>query len=526
MILIDLKFKPEGTAIIALTAMKKTIICILSIILALTAFTGPAYAANITGIEQEMPEISVKITAPPGTYDNAKAAGIKATLNGEDLVPEKIEKETASVEWIIMLDTSKSLSEEHFNAQKTAVVEVLKNLRDSDRLLLYTFDEKVNQRLYGNENPETANKVLASIKGDGQQTAFYTAALKLAEMAELSTAAVCVPVVFSDGVETVNMDKRAATISQLKKSPVPIYGFYPNVASKEIKDSFNEVIKASGGNAKSFEKKNAASQLKSFNSDDTYQITFTATKSIPASDNAPLTIDMGDGTVLNKNIVVEEWEGDKDPPDVVTVVTDDERNTVSVTFSELVSNCKDQSIYKFTVKDETLTPPKIRSINKTSPESVVITVDNVKVSGVQLTISNYEDIAGNVGKEKTFTVTIDENIVKTLTNMGIGAGGALLLFLIILGVILKIRKEKKKKEEAKVQAAYKKGKKIEPKKEKPEKEKNKEKLDAKQKAEQERLEKLKKKEEEKRRAEEAKFKFYFEEKGEKPDKGDTPDSNK
>ncbi|MBR4490927.1 hypothetical protein IKP13_09865, partial [bacterium] len=94
MILIDLKFKPEGTAIIALTAMKKTIICILSIILALTAFTGPAYAANITGIEQEMPEISVKITAPPGTYDNAKAAGIKATLNGEDLVPEKIEKET------------------------------------------------------------------------------------------------------------------------------------------------------------------------------------------------------------------------------------------------------------------------------------------------------------------------------------------------------------------------------------------------------------------------------------------------
>ena len=498
----------------AAAEMKKTLTCILSIVLALTAFSGSAFAANITGIDQDPPEFQVKIGAPPGTYDNAKVSDIKATLNGEELVPNKIEKETASVEWIIMLDTSKSLSEEHFNAQKTAVLEVLKNLRDTDKLILYTFDATVVQKLYGNESPDAAKKVLDSIKSEGQQTAFYSAAIKLAQMAEQSQAAVCVPVIFSDGVETVNKDKRAGTISTLKKSPVPIYGYYPNVADDTIKKSFNEIIKASGGSTKSFSKSNAASQLAAFNSDDTYMIELTATKSIEASNNAKLTIDMGDGTVLNKEIVVSEWEGDKDPPEVITVVTDEERNTVSVTFSEIILNCKDESIYEFTVKDETLTPPKIKSISKSSPETVLINLDNVKVSGVQLTVKGYKDIAGNEGKEKTFTVTIDENIVKTLTNMGIGAGGALLLVLIILGIILKIKKEKKKKEEAKVQAAYKKGKKIEPKPEKPKKEKpGKEKLDAQQKAELERLEKQKKKEEERRRAEEAQFKFYFEEKG-------------
>ncbi|MBQ6543198.1 MAG: hypothetical protein IJL77_02310, partial [Clostridia bacterium] len=85
--------------------------------------------------------------------------------------------------------------------------------------------------------------------------------------------------------------------------------------------------------------------------------------------------------------------------------------------------------------------------------------------------------------------------------------------LAILFIIMKLNRAKKRKEEAVVQAADKKGKKIEPKKEKPKKEKpQKEKLTAEEKAEKERLEKQKKKEEEKRRAEEDKFRFYFEEK--------------
>ncbi len=493
-------------------SIKRILTAVLSLAL-IASLTVPSFAASITGVEENLPELDVKVSAPPGTYDKLKPSQISGKLGGNELITTDFQKETASVEWIIVIDTSKSLSDEHFKAQKAAVLEVLKNLRDSDRLVLFTFDDAVRQKLYGNESLQAAKKALDNIESNGQDTAFYAAAIKLAQLAEKSEAAVCVPVIFSDGVETVKKGDRAKTLTALKQSPVPIYGFYPNVANDSIKKSFNEVIKASGGTTKSFSLKNAAQQLASFNSDDTYSITFSATKGIKGSKNAPLEIDMGDGNILTKEIVVEEWKGDTEPPEVVSAITDDSRNTVTVNFSEIVVNCTDESIYKFTAADETVAPPKILSITKSAADTVVITVDNVDISGVKLLVSGYEDAAGNVGEDKEFSVSINEDVVKTLVTIGIAAVAVILLVLAILFIIMKLNRAKKRKEEAVVQAAYKKGKKIEPKKEKPKKEKpQKEKLTAEEKAEKERLEKQKKKEEEKRRAEEDKFRFYFEEK--------------
>lgn len=495
----------------AIKQMKRTLTLLLSIVIALGVFV-PAFAANITGIDENLPELDVKVAAPPGTYDKTRASQIIGTLNGQSLITTDFRKETASIEWIIMIDTSKSLSEEHFKAQKDAVLEVLKNLRETDRLVLYTFDDTVKQKLYGSESAAAAKKALDNIDCKGQDTAFYAAAVKLAELAEKCEASVCVPVIFSDGVETVKKGDRAKTITALKQSPVPIYGFYPNVANDSIKKSFNEVIKASGGSTKSFSKKNAASQLASFNSDDTYSIAFAATNSIKATKNALLEIDMGDGTKLTKEIVVSEWEGDTEPPKVISVITDDEKNYITVNFSEIVINCTDESIYEFTTADETIAPPVIKAINKTAADTVIIEVNSVDISGVKLKIKDYEDVAGNVGQEEEFSVTINEDVVKTLKTIGIGVGSVILLVIIILVVLMRIKRAKKNKEEALVPAAYKKGKKIEPKKEKPKKDKpEKVKLTAEEKAEQERLEKIKKKEEERLRAEEEKFKFFFEE---------------
>ncbi len=495
----------------AIKQMKKTLTLLLSIIIAL-GVAVPAFAANITGVDENLPELDVKVAAPPGTYDKTKASQITGTLNGQNLITTDFRKETASIEWIIMIDTSKSLSEEHFKAQKDAVLEVLKNLRDSDRLVLYTFDDSVKQKLYGNESPAAAKKSLDNIDCNGQDTAFYAAAVKLASLAEKCDAAVCVPVIFSDGVETVKKGDRAKTITALKQSPVPIYGFYPNVANDSIKKSFNEVITASGGSTKSFNKKNAASQLASFNSDDTYSIVFAATNSIEASKNAKLEIDMGDGKKITKEIVVDAWEGDTEAPKVISVITDDEKNHITVNFSEIIVNCTDESIYEFTTADETIAPPVIKAINKTAADTVIIEVNSVDISGVKLKIKGYEDVAGNVGEEEEFSVTINQDVVKTLTRIGIGVGALVLLVLIIFMILMRIKRAKKNKDEALVPAAYKNGKKIEPKKEKPKKEKpEKVKLSAEEKAEQDRLEKIKKKEEEKRRAEEEKFKFFFEE---------------
>ncbi|MBR5113546.1 MAG: VWA domain-containing protein, partial [Clostridia bacterium] len=131
--------------------MKRTLTLLLSIVIALGVFV-PAFAANITGIDENLPELDVKVAAPPGTYDKTRASQITGTLNGQSLITTDFRKETASIEWIIMIDTSKSLSEEHFKAQKDALLEVLKTLRETDRLVLYTFDDTVKQKLYGSES--------------------------------------------------------------------------------------------------------------------------------------------------------------------------------------------------------------------------------------------------------------------------------------------------------------------------------------------------------------------------------------
>ena len=180
--------------------MKKVLISLFSLFMALVLFATPCFAANITGVDAErLPDITVKIGAEPGKYDKLDPAQVKATLDGEELVVGMIDKEDASVEWIIMIDTSISLSDQHFQAEKKAVLSVLKSLRETDSLKVYTFAEKVTQKLRGNESYDTAERILKGITCDGRETAFYEAATKLAQLATESESAVCVPVIFSDG---------------------------------------------------------------------------------------------------------------------------------------------------------------------------------------------------------------------------------------------------------------------------------------------------------------------------------------
>ncbi|MBR6939775.1 MAG: VWA domain-containing protein [Clostridia bacterium] len=486
----------------------------MSLILMLSAFTTGVYALDITGVDVEsLPDIEAKISAEPGLYDNLDPEKIKATLNGEELVTGIIKKEDSSVEWIIMIDTSISVSETHFKAQKNAVLSVYKTLRDSDTLVLYTFAEKVIRVLSGLENYEQAKKKIDAIDCKGQDTAFYTAARQLASLAKESDSAVCVPVIFSDGVETLQKGDRQKTIDALKQSPVPIYGFYPDVVKPEVKKSFNDIIKVSGGSTKSFNAKNASAQLASFNSNDTYSISFAATKEIKASKNAKLVIDMGDGNSITKEIVVPDWGGDKEKPKILSAVSDETRNIITVMYSEPVKNCLDEMIYSFTAADD-FVPPKILEINKTADDTVAISVDSLEASNVRLKISGYRDASDNVGDEHEFTITVDQDLRKIIKTVGIGVGAAVVLVLVLIALISRRKKRKANMENGVVQAAYKNGKKIE---QKPKKNTKIDKVKEKAKTREEKIaeqkeEKKKQKEEEKKKAEAEKFKFFFEEK--------------
>lgn len=482
----------------------------------------PAFAVSITLVDTtKLPVISTKLSAEPGTYDNLDTSVVTATLDDQELINGIIEKEDSSVEWIFMVDTSKSLSEEYFKAEINAVLYVLDNLNKDrgDNLKLYTFQESIKQVLYGNESADIAKQKINAIVCEGQDTEFYSAIKKLVDIAEKSQASVCVPVIFSDGVETLHPESRSDTLETLGYANAPVYGYYPDIletidGGKDKIKSFKEIVEKSGGVTKSYNIKNASQQLESFNSNDTWSLTFTASREITAGDHT-LSIDMGDGSdVIEKVIKFDEtWEGDKEAPTITTIVSDKEENTITIMFSEVIKNWADESLYEITVSSEKDTAPIIQNISRSSDETVVLQLNTLDVSGIKITVKNYEDAAGNVGKEETKSISIDQVLLRGLISAGVIVVVALIAVAVVLTVISKKKKKKALIESGAVQAAYKKGKKIEPKPEKKPAKKEKEvkvKETPEEKAAREKEEKEKKLMEERKRKEADKFQFYFE----------------
>lgn len=527
--------------------MKKFITLLTAIVMIISVVCVPVMAVNITLVDlTSLPVISTKLSAEPGTYDNFDESKVVAYLDGNQLVNGVIEKQNESIEWILMIDTSKSVSEEYFKAEINAVISVLEGLRDSDTLRLYTFEESTSMILNGKETKEDAQSRIKQIVCDGQDTRFYYAIEKLVGFAEASKSSVCVPVIFSDGVETIRPEDRSKTIDSLKYANAPVYGYYPDLlekmdGGKEKIASFKEIIKATGGETKSFNIKNASKTLASFNSNDTWSLTFTSTKEIPEGDHT-LSIDMGDGNKIEKVVQFDTaWEGDKEAPSVKSIITDLEENTVTVEFSEVVKNWDDESLYSFSVADEDEEPPKILEIGRISDQTVLLTMDTLDKSGIEIKVSGYIDAADNKGEEATKTLSINQNVVKILTTAGIGVVLLAVAAFVIVTILTKKKKQKAALESGQIQAAYKNGKKIEPKQKQKGSKNNKKKpimefeipdddddyrKSGKTKASKEEkvketpeereariaAEKEQKKKEEKIKQEAAKFQFYFEEK--------------
>lgn len=449
--------------------MKKFITLLTAIVMVISVVCVPVAAVNITLVDlTSLPVISTKLSAEPGTYDNFDESKVVAYLDGNKLVNGVIEKQNESIEWILMIDTSKSVSEEYFKAEINAVISVLEGLRDSDTLRLYTFEESTRMILNGKETKEDAQSRIKQIVCEGQDTRFYYAIDKLVSFAEGSKSSVCVPVIFSDGVETIKPEDRSKTIESLKYANAPVYGYYPDLlekmdGGKEKIASFKEIIKATGGETKSFNIKNASKTLASFNSNDTWSLTFTSTKEIPKGDHT-LSIDMGDGNKIEKVVQFDEaWEGDKEAPSVKSIITDLEENTVTVEFSEVVKNWDDKSLYSFSVADEDEEPPKIVDIGRISDQTVLLTMDTLDKSGIEIKVSGYMDAADNKGAEATKTLSINQNVVKILTTAGIGVALLAVAAFVIVSVLTKKKKQKAALESGQIQAAYKNGKRIEPK---------------------------------------------------------------
>lgn len=269
----------------------------------------PVFASSVKEAKAELPVITAKVKAPAGTFENLDKSAIKATLDGVELSTDDAKLENSSTEWIIMLDTSLSLSADHFTAEKSAIKAVYNSLEENDKLSLYTFDTKTKEILSGDESKDDAVKKIDAIKASGQDTAFYDAAVALANAAKSSDADSCVAIIYTDGVETLNKSDKSKAVDALKSSNIPVYGLYPDVTAAADSKELNSILSQSGGGAEAFTVKNASDKLKAYSSksDETIELTFTAASDIVANDEAVLSIDLGDGKAITYNTAVESY---------------------------------------------------------------------------------------------------------------------------------------------------------------------------------------------------------------------------
>ncbi|MCR5523475.1 MAG: VWA domain-containing protein, partial [Clostridia bacterium] len=285
--------------------MKKSAISLLICVIMILSLCQSVFAADISAITTEYPDIHITANVPSGT--KVDSSSIKATLDGKPLKVESAEAEDVSTEWIVLIDTSIS-SNTYFQAEKDSVIAILKSLGDDDTMKLYYFQEKTFKVLDGTESKEEAEKKIRAIKCNGQDTVFYDAIGTMVDAAEKSKADKKVCIIFSDGVDTLSNSSRESAVEKMKKSKTPIYGYYADSLDKKTSDAFNSFLKNSGGKAESFTPSSAVKQLTDKSSEKTVEINLKAEEPVEANDKAVLSIDMGNGKPIKKEFKSQQWE--------------------------------------------------------------------------------------------------------------------------------------------------------------------------------------------------------------------------
>ena len=281
--------------------MKKSIISVLLSILTFILFATNVYAASVENVEINLPEVKAEVFADDVALDVNK---ISATLDGKELKMTNSDIQSQSVEWIIFVDTSKSISNAHFVAQKKAIASIYNSLGKDDKFQLYTFDEKINKVLEKGVSKEEAEKKINAIVCNGQDTQFYDVLGKMIDLSKNSKADIVKPVIYTDGVDTISKTSKENIVKKLETSSVPVYGFYASALNEDKAKSFNELLKKSGGEAKSFTVKNAADTLSNTKSG-VVALAFNFDGEIKANENTDFVIDLGDGKKLENKVAVK-----------------------------------------------------------------------------------------------------------------------------------------------------------------------------------------------------------------------------
>ena len=291
-------------------------------------------------------------------------------LDGEQLTqqnqPVRIADSNIGIEYYVLLDISGSISTDRFENIKASLQQFIAELRENDRLVLYTFGDSVQKILAGEEDRESAVQTVASLTNGDMNTALFDAMNQAASEIEqisddgMHRLIICI----SDGEDFADNTHDAQTVSDsISSKGIPVYTVA--VEKKEEteeqartnRSSFSAVAINTGGVPwtvdqlpEGVENLWANSVLNGLNLIrdtvlNTNHMELSAASNQISMKLEDLVLRFPDGKELTKKILVSRHIADDQAPSVtdVSVISD---NEIRVSFSKPVAGAEKTENYK------------------------------------------------------------------------------------------------------------------------------------------------------------------------------------
>lgn len=384
--------------------MKKWVLFILAVSLLLMGTTISVLAddSRTEQIYVNKPEVVVY-------YRNVQGK-VKAWLGGEELEfkeKQKFSETGEPIHYFILEDISGSINDTRFKDIRNSLISFLQDMREKDKMLLYTFGDKVTPVLTGDEDRETAVKKIAEMENHDQNTVLFDAIEQAADL--ISEAAQgeqkkWALVIISDGEDYADNTKTVqSTTERLTDLGIPAYtiavendmGYSEQILS-QYQANFSSVASQTGGIAWTPGKKDtlcrsvreALDQIQNSVLEG-YRAKFQSSSNRLSNQKEQFVLEFEDKKTEIRNVLVNRNQPDQEPPTVS--IQEKTENAFQAVYSEPVEGAGLTGNYRVTLDGKNVEIDQVVRDESQENSYLIIMKKALKNLPYHITVSNVTD---------------------------------------------------------------------------------------------------------------------------------------
>lgn len=319
----------------------------------------PVHALTLEQLSTDSTSIDVYFHDDGVDLSSLSSGQITATLDGTEITITDFEQTKQRLNYIFLLDISRSVSEEYMTAAKQEILHIYENLNEQDLLSIITFGTEVHTVLNGTETLDEVRTILDGIHCEDWYTHFYDAVDLMLEQLEDVSDMHNIAVVVSDGINTGDA---STTLDSLKTrfsgSGITLYALAVDTAEPAAISSFREFVEVSGGQLFTFSPDSCDQAMEDLllSVDSVWNVGLEVAPELITGQSQLLEIQIGDHGTLEREVILEARELDVTPPTITEWTVDQTNKTLALHFSEAMADLKDPEHYRITNADQEQVP--------------------------------------------------------------------------------------------------------------------------------------------------------------------------